>query len=69
MIKKQNQLVDYIMGDIHSPPTFIKNDTAKSYNIYNNPLSQSYSQKSKFPMKSYLNIQKIENIQNIRNNM
>ena len=69
MIKKQNQLADYIMGDMHSPPTPIKIDTTKSYNIYNNPLSHSYSQKSKFPMKSYLNIQRIENIQNITNNM
>jgi hypothetical protein len=69
MIKKQNQLADYIMGDMHSPPTPIKSDTTKSYNIYNNPLSHSFSQKSKFPLKSYQNIQRIENIQNYTNNM
>lgn len=68
-IKKQNQLADYILGDTHSPPTPIKIDTKNSYNIYSNPLSHSYSQKSKFPMKNYLNIERIDNIQNSTNNM
>ena len=69
MIKKQNQLADFIMGDRHSPPTPIKIESTKSYNIYNNPLSHSFSQKSKFPLKSYQNIQRIENIQNYTNKM
>ena len=69
MIKKQNQLADFIMGDRHSPPTPIKFESTKSYNIYNNPLSHSFSQKSKFPLKSYQNIQRIENIQNYTNKM
>ena len=56
MIKKQNQFAEFLMGDMHSPPTPIKIEYTKSYNIYNNPLSHSFSQKSKFPLKSYKNI-------------
>ena len=43
ILNKQNQLADYIIGNTFSPPTPIK------YNkiINNNPLSNSYSQKTK----------------------
>ena len=34
MIKKQNQFAEFLMGDMHSPPTPIKIEYTKSYNIY-----------------------------------
>ena len=61
LLKKRNQLVEYILGNNFSPPTPIKNINNDKKNNYSNPLSHSYSQKRKFPMENYPNIQSLQN--------